>query len=168
MSKKTKKATVRTPVKDLGKGETIEHYNAVLYEDLMSKMELVIEGMEGTRDVLREDMRQLEQRITGEIGLLKTVVHRHSGDLELEATIRRGLSENIKENNLQVLETNKKIDTLQEGVVENTKNIKELKEQVGQMEKKMDGMETRLSEKIDTIGDRLDDHEGKPAAIAHP
>jgi hypothetical protein len=143
MSKRTKKAAVRTSVKDLKRGETIQHYNAILIEDIKSKMELVIEGMEGTKEVIRKEVKQSEQRVTGEIALLKTVVHRHSGDLEMEATIRRGLSENIKENNLQIVETNKKIETLQEQIKQ---------------------MEVRL---IDAINTRIDEHEAKPAAIAH-
>jgi len=160
MSKKTKKATIKTPVKELRKGETIEHYNAVLLEDIKSKMELVIEGMEGTRVSLKEDMSNLDRKLTGEIELLKGVAHRHSSGIDMLVVAQNSTSNNIKELALQTVENSQKIETLQGHVVENSKNIKELKEQVGQMEK-------NLSDKIDAIDTHIDDHEAKPAAIAH-
>jgi hypothetical protein len=143
-SKKSKRSTVRTPFKDLKKEETIQHYNAVLFEDLKSKMELVIEGMETTKDELGREMKGIECRLVKEIELLKSVVHKHSDRFETVGNWYEIFSNRIKENNLQIVELRT-----------------ELKGDIDRLEK-------NLSDKIDTIGARLDDHESKPAAVAHP
>ncbi len=44
----------------------------------------------------------------------------------------------------------------------------ELKGDICKLEKRIEETESRLSEKIDAIGARIDDHEAKSAAIAHP
>jgi len=43
----------------------------------------------------------------------------------------------------------------------------ELKGDICKLEKRLEDTETRLSDKIDMIGTRIDEHEAKPAAIAH-
>ena len=50
---------IHTPVKELNEGDTIVHYNAVLIEDLNSKMQLVLECVQ----VMAERMDKLESRM---------------------------------------------------------------------------------------------------------
>ncbi len=119
-----KKATTKTPINKLKKGDEIEHYNAVLLEDIKSKMEFVLEGMDVVKNELKSEMHSLDRKITNEIELLKTVIHKHSSDINWSNNIYKSLNNNIKENNLQITEVGKK-----------------------------------LEDKIDKIGERIDDHE---------
>jgi hypothetical protein len=142
--KKQSKATVKTPVEKLKKSKTIEHYNAVLLEDIKSKMEFVIEGMKSTKDSIKKDVGGLEIKLTQEIELLKSVVHKHSSDIEWEAKTHEMLRNNIKECTLQIVDNNKRIETMQ-----------------GRLLNEINQTETRLSTKIDKIGNRIGDHEGR-------
>jgi len=49
MSKKTKKATIKTPVKDLRKGETIQQHNTRLLKEINAGLNLIIKKMEEIR-----------------------------------------------------------------------------------------------------------------------
>ena len=142
--KKQSKATVKTPIKDLKKGETVEHYNSVLLEDIKSKMELVLEGMDVVKSELKKEMHNLDEKLTGEIELLKTVVHKHSVDIEWETRTYRTITNSIKENNLQIVANSKKMEELD-----------------ADLKVEMHCIEKNLSEKIDKIGERLDDHENR-------
>lgn len=151
------KAKVRTPVEKLRGKETIEHYNAVLLEDIRSKMEQVIEGMEATKDELKKEARHLEQHLTQEIELLKSVVHKHSGTLGIPDDSYVLVGNRIKESNLQIVELRTEIKDMNEGLATKLVDVKN----------DMNAMETRLSNKMDAIGTRIDDHEAKPVNIAH-
>ncbi len=142
--KKQSKATIKTPVKDLNTEETLDHRKVILLEDIQSKMEQVIEGMESTKDSIKKDVGNLEIKLTQEIELLKSVVHKHSNDIEWEVRTHESFRNNLKECNLQITESNKKIETLQSRLLS----------KIGQSE-------TRLSNKIDKIGERFDDYEGR-------
>jgi hypothetical protein len=54
---------IDTPVGELGEKDTIMHYNAVMLEDLKSKMELVIEFMETVGSELKREIAQLDRKI---------------------------------------------------------------------------------------------------------
>lgn len=132
-----KKATIKTPVKDLKGGETIEHYNAVLLEDIRSKMD-------SAKVTLKDEMKNLEERLTQEIELLKTVVHEHSGGIRMESLHLEMIRNNTKENNLQIVATNQKI---------------------GEISSNMQKMEENLANKIDKIGSSIDGHETRITAL---
>ena len=66
-----------------------------------------------------------------------------------------------------------------EGLESNQNAIRSVKEEVElvkkdvgnlrmEMNSKMDSMESRLSDKIDSIHTRMDEHEAKPINLAHP
>ncbi|MBI2975234.1 MAG: hypothetical protein HYY43_06575 [Deltaproteobacteria bacterium] len=112
-------------------------------------MEFVIEDMEGAKSSLKEDMNRLEERFTQEIELLKGVLHKHSDDLDWSSKIREMYGNNIKENNLQIVANNQKIESLK---------------------LELQQVETRI---LDKIGERFDDHKDRVAIleknqIVHP
>lgn len=55
-----------------------------------------------------------------------------------------------------------------EGLEANQNAIKSVKEEVNEIRVEMKDMEVRLSDKIDSIHTRLDEHEAKPINLAHP
>lgn len=61
---KGRRATVKTKIKDLNKPETMEHYNAVLLEDIKGQMQFVVEGMESFRVEVKRDINDLERNLT--------------------------------------------------------------------------------------------------------
>jgi len=67
---------IHTPVKELNEGDTIVHYNAVLIEDLNSKMQLVLECvqvMAERMEKLENRMEKLENRMDGLEGRVSTL-----------------------------------------------------------------------------------------------
>lgn len=151
--KKPTKTTVRTPIKDLKEKETIEHYNAVLLEDIKSKMEFVIEGMESTKQSLKNDMNNLQENMTQEMELMKGVMHKYTEDLDIRSLWINNLKNNVKETNLQIVQTNEKIDKFRA----------ELTTTIGTSG-------TELSAKIDKIGEKIDDNDTRITTLetAHP
>ena len=109
MDEVMKKATTKTQIKDLNKSDKLEHYNAVLLEDIKSKIEFVLEAVDVTQNTLKSESKHLEERVTQEIELLKTVIHKHSDEIGFNARVFDSLSNNIKENNLQIVELRKKL-----------------------------------------------------------
>lgn len=72
------KATIRTPVKNLKGKETIEHYNAVLLEDIRSKVEQVAEGVDTTRNELRCEIREFKEDVNDRLTLVDAAIRKHS------------------------------------------------------------------------------------------
>lgn len=119
MNAKNKKAKIRTEIKDLNREDTIEHYNAVLLEQIDSKMSTVIEVMEATKTELKRDMNNLEKKLTQDNELIKGALRDLAG---------------------RQIATDKKVDILTS---------------------EMHEVETRLTGKIDKIGEKVDNHEGR-------
>lgn len=125
-----KKTTVKTPIKDLGKHETIEHYNAVLLEKISSDVKQVIEGAEATRDTLRKEMREFRKEVNERFSMVDFVLGKHSEDInglkgdvqELKGDVQI-LKDDVQELRGEMQETRKclsdKIDKVGEGVEAN-------------------------------------------------
>jgi hypothetical protein len=97
---------VDTPVGELGEKDTIMHYNAVMLEDLKSKMDFIIEYMETMRrefdlkiDALRDEMNQkfdalnykidkVEERLNRRIDDVEARLNRRIDDVEARLTLR--------------------------------------------------------------------------------
>lgn len=123
----TRKPRLKSPQSGKTKSGTVQHYNAILLEDINSKMELVIEGMEATRTGIQSDMQQMESRLMGKIDLLEAAVTAHSGEINglktevqrLDAKIdrvERNLSEKIDQQNTRWDGHENRITTLEKVV----------------------------------------------------
>lgn len=124
------------------KNGTVEHYNAILLEDIKSKMETVIEGMQATEGRLAAQMNDMKTELKGDIEMLKAVVTTHSGE----------------------------INDLKAGMSGLTAEVSGLKTEVQKLDAKIDQVEIRLSDKIEATrtelksemqhaNGRWDDHE---------
>lgn len=80
--KKQFNATVKTPIKDLSTEETIEHRKVVLLEDIQSKMERVIEGMESTKETIHKETNEFRNEVNQRFDTIEKVVRQHSGQLQ--------------------------------------------------------------------------------------
>ena len=141
---KRKKATVKTQVKDLKGKETIEHYNAVLLEDMKSQMDWVIEGMDSVKHEINDKMAHLDTKITQEVELLKTVIHSHSDELNMLRNVFSGLNNDVKESNLQAAANGRRMDEV-------CSVVKSIRTDILQTE-------NHLSNKIDKIGEKVEVH----------
>ncbi|MBU0744702.1 MAG: hypothetical protein KKE11_04975 [Gammaproteobacteria bacterium] len=78
--------------------------------------------------------------------MLKSVIHKHSDDLELQTIIRKGLDNKIKENNLQLVENNKKIEALKKQIEQmENRLIDTIQAHLNELGAKSENHETRLS-----------------------
>jgi len=102
------------------------HYNAILIEDLKSKMDQVIDGMRMNEERVSREMNEFRSDVKQEFGLVKAAIGKNSDGI-------------------------KRLDS----------ELKDFKTEVK-------AMEVRLSDKIDSFGNRLEEHEAKPIEIAHP
>ncbi len=73
------KGRVDTPISELGEKDTIMHYNAVLIEELNSKMQLVIESMQATAKQLGDKMDAMRAELIDKMEMVR---------LELRSMIR--------------------------------------------------------------------------------
>lgn len=132
------KTTVKTPVKDLKKGESIEHYNAVLLEEIKSDMKQVIEGMESTKSSIHKEMQEFRGEVNEHFRMTDFAIAKHSEQLQ-----------NIE----------KDVSTLKSDVSTLKSDVKEIKTTVKRMEEKFDSHETRLT----TVEEKIETH-----LIGHP
>jgi len=65
---------VDTPVEKLGQRETMMHYNAVLIEELNSKMQLVIESMQASTKQLDDKMEAIKVDLTNKMEMVRLEV----------------------------------------------------------------------------------------------
>ena len=72
------KAKVDTQIKDLEERETLAHYSAVRVEDLLSKMDYVIERVESLEESLRGEIRDMREEMNRRFGDIEIVVKNHS------------------------------------------------------------------------------------------
>lgn len=61
--------------------EKVEQYNAVLLEDIRSKMELVIEVVDSTKTELKGEMRSFKENVNDRFDVLETVVKKNSSNI---------------------------------------------------------------------------------------
>src|SRR3989338_4710108 len=139
--KKPSKVTIKTPIEKLNKNETIEHYNAVLLEDIKSKMELVIEGMEITKEFIHKEVSEFRCETNQRFDMIEGIVREHSGQLQnIEATLAdhgRQLADHGK----QLTDHGRQL----------TDHGRQLTDHGGRLD--------RIETKVDKIGERLDNHE---------
>ena len=132
--KKPSKVTIKTPIEKLNKNETIEHYNAVLLEDIKSKMELVIEGMEITKESIHKEVSEFRCETNQRFDMIEGIVREHSGQLQnIEAT--------LADHGRQLADHGRQL----------TDHGRQLTDHGGRLD--------RIETKVDKIGERLDNHE---------
>ncbi len=126
-----KKPTIKTPVKNLKKSETIAHYNAILIENIESNMKAVIESVEATESRLSNEMSEFRKEVNNRFEIVEGVLRIHSRDINELKTDVSGLKTDVSG----------------------------LKTDVSGLKTEMHEMEQRLTEKIDKIVEKVDDHE---------
>lgn len=63
MRKQKPNARIRTPVEQLGTDDTIQHYNAVLIEDMRSTVDTALEGVYARLDVLDDKITAFDTKL---------------------------------------------------------------------------------------------------------
>lgn len=129
-----------------GGNGTIEHYNAVLLEEIRSQMELVIEHVDGVESRLQNTIRALDQKMGQEVELLKSVAHEQSSRIEWFQLLWDPFQKQLKEGNLQLAENGKKIE---------------------RMEGNLNSLGEQLLEKVKGKAERVDNHEDRIVALEH-
>ena len=122
-ARKPRKATVRTPVAKLSGKETLEHYNGVVLEEILSHVRTMSEGYATIEQKLDTKIESLRTDMNEQFRIVHAVLKIH------------------------------------------TEDIKELKTDVAGIKSDMSTMESRLTARIDRIGVRQDDHEGRITAL---
>ncbi len=151
------KATTRTPVKNLKPDETIEHYNAVLLEDIRSKMQQVIEGMDSTKTEIKRELGEFRAEANEHFEMLDTVVREHSGQLQ---NIERQLADQSK----QLADQSKQLADHGKQLAGHGKQLAEINHHLTNHDRKFDAIDKRfdvIETKLDKVGERLDDHEAR-------
>lgn len=127
------------------KSEEVAHYESIILEDIRSKMELVIEVSQSTRQYLDTKIDDLETRLTQKIDDVTAGLAAVSREV---FDSKQGLG--AINSRLCHLET--RFDGLEN-------RFNGLEGRFDKLETKVDKMNEDLSEKIDKIGIRLDGHE---------
>ena len=138
-SKPMKKATTKTPVKDLKTEETIDHRKVVLLEDIQSKMEQVLEGMESTKETLQKEMGEFRKEVNERFEMVDFGFKKMQSDMG-----------NL---DIKIDGVEKRLDAKIDGVE------KRLDSKFDGLDVKIDGVEKRLSDKLDKFGGCQADHE---------
>lgn len=129
-----KKATVTTPVNELTREETIEHYNAVMIEEIRSTIRTELEGIHSRMDSFERKMDSLEKRMD-------------SFENRMDSLENRMDSFRIEVNN--------RFDMLEAAIKCNADGIRELRVDVNHLKNETTGIKDLLIHVID----RVDDHE---------
>jgi hypothetical protein len=69
-----KKARTDTPVEELSKKDTIEHYNAIMIEELNSKIDIVIDGLEATKRELRGEISAFRTEVNNRFDMVEAAI----------------------------------------------------------------------------------------------
>ena len=150
-ARKPRKATVRTPVAKLSGKESLEHYNGILIEDILSKVKTMQEGVLGELTAFRQDFQRSCQENAAHFRILESAI--------------RCNSEAIGELKTDVAELKTDVAELKTNVAELKTDVAGLKHEVAGIKTDMSTMESRLTARIDRIGVRQDDHEGRISAL---
>ena len=146
--KKPSKVTIKTPIEKLNKNETIEHYNAVLLEDIKSKMELVIEGMEITKESIHKEVSEFRCETNQRFDMIEGIVREHSGQLQnIEAT--------LADHGRQLADHGRQLADHGRQLTDHGRQLTDHGRQLTDHGGRLDRIET----KVDKIGERLDNHE---------
>ena len=63
-----------TPVAELSRNDTIEHYNAVMIEDIRSSVKLLSEGMTSLRSELKGEISSLRTEMNGRFDVVEAAI----------------------------------------------------------------------------------------------
>ena len=77
-----KHAKGHTPLDRLNEKETLMHYNAVLMEDIKSKFELIIEGMESMRVEFDRQLEAIRNEFDQKLQIFRTDMDRRFSMME--------------------------------------------------------------------------------------
>ncbi len=174
--KKEPKAMIRTPVKDLKKSDSIEHYNAVLLEDIKSKMEQVIEVTETTKESIHKEMNEFREEVNQRFDMVESVVRAHSGQLQnIEITLAghgRQLTDHGKQltdHGKQLTDHGKQLTDHGKQLTDHGKQLTEINKHVTEHDTRFDKLETDVKEikvTVKRLDEKMsDDHEERIAAL---
>lgn len=82
-----------------------------------------------------------------------------------ETALRKEFKEGLEANQNAIRSVKEEVESVKKDVEFVKKDVENLRVE---MNSKMDSMESRLSDKIDSLHTRLDEHEAKPINLAHP
>ena len=99
-------ATVNTRVKDLETEETLDHRKVVLLEDIQSKMEQVIEGMDSTKTTLQNEMGEFRKEVNERFEMVDFGFKKIQTEMQ---EMRSELKEDIRQLSTSLSETEKRL-----------------------------------------------------------
>ena len=127
---KKQKATTLTPIDQLNKAETIQHYNAVLIEDLKSQFKMVIERSEGAEERTRQFIEELHTKTQERFDNVDLVLRHHSELFEEMDERFNKVDQRFDRLESRVCGLEKKMDEVVEAVQHHEKEIQEIKRAV--------------------------------------
>ena len=170
MSQK-KKAKLRTPVANLNEKDSIEHYNAILIEEIQSSMKAVIETVHLSQEQTNRKFEKIETRMDQNHEDLKVAIaHNSTGiakngmAIEENTTAIKQLDSKVDANTKAIKQLDTKVDKntvaikqIGSKVDENTTAIKQIGSKVDENTKAI----KQVDAKVDKIGNRLGTVENK-------
>lgn len=75
------KASIKTPVRDLTNRETVEHYNAVLIEEIKDQMKQVLEAVDTSIGGVRQELHDFRRETGQRFDTIETILRNHSKDI---------------------------------------------------------------------------------------
>lgn len=136
------KATVKTPVRDLTNRETVEHYNAVLIEEIKDQMKQVLEAVDTSVGGVRQELGEFRKETHERFNDVEAVLHEHSRSI---AELKTDVS---------CLKTD--VSCLKTGMTTMKADMTSMEQS---LRSEIRASENRLSQKIEATHARLDDHE---------
>lgn len=77
------KATMRTAIEQLGRQDTIEHYNAVMLEEILSTVRTLGEGMAQTEKRLEGKIESFRSETNQHFALIESVLRVHAQEFKV-------------------------------------------------------------------------------------
>ncbi len=140
-----KEATIKTPVKDLTAGETLDHRKIILLEDIQAKMELVLEKADSTEASLTAKIDETKNELGWRLAAVEKVVSEHSGQLQ-------NIEKQLVDHGKQLVEINRHLTDHDKRFDAHDKRFDAHDKRFDAHDKRFDTIETK-------IGECLDDHE---------
>lgn len=163
-AKSRKKVAVRTSVKDLGKNDTLKHYNAVLLEDLHTKMDQVLESVIIFRNELKTEINDFRQEVNGRFAILEGAVKCNAAAIRRNSELIQKNADNIKSMDKrlsgQIANVRTDMKSMDERLSGQIVDVRtDMKSMEARLTNDMKSMEVRLTEKIEKNSAKFDDHE---------
>lgn len=135
MNTENKKAKIRTEIKNLNKEDTIEHYNAVLIEQILSEVQAVAEKVENSDAKSEERYQLLRKEMNERFEVVEAAIGYHSGEIKGLRTDMQGLKTGVQD-----------LKTDMQGLKTDMQGLKtELHQVEVRLSNKIDGHESRIT-----------------------